>query len=54
MAASMREEPLQKSRYVFVVSREVWDRFVSALDRPAVDVEGLAELMNTPTVLDEA
>jgi uncharacterized protein (DUF1778 family) len=41
-------------RRVFVVSGEVWDRFAAALDRPPVDVPGLAELMNGPTVFDEA
>ena len=41
-------------RRVFMVSGEVWDRFAAALDRPAEDVAGLAELMNAPTVLDEA
>jgi uncharacterized protein (DUF1778 family) len=41
-------------RRVFVVSGDVWDRLAMELDRPPVDVPGLAELMNTPTVLDEA
>jgi uncharacterized protein (DUF1778 family) len=37
-----------------MVSGDVWDRFSAALDRPAADVQGLSELMNRPTVLDDA
>jgi len=52
-------------RHVFVAATETWDRLsatrispvtntvVAALDRPAQDVPGLEQLMNTPTVLDE-
>jgi uncharacterized protein (DUF1778 family) len=52
--ATRAAEDVLADRRVFVVSSEVWDRFTAALDRPAADVPGLAELMNTPTVLDEA
>ena len=38
----------------FIVAGDRWDRLAVALDRPAVDVPGLVELMNEPTVLDEA
>jgi uncharacterized protein (DUF1778 family) len=52
--ATRAAEDVLADRRVFMVSAEVWDRFSAALDRPAGDVEGLDELMNTPTILDEA
>lgn len=52
--ATRAAEDVLADRRVFMVSTEVWDRFTAALDRPAADVPGLVELMNTPTVLDEA
>jgi uncharacterized protein (DUF1778 family) len=52
--ATRAAEDVLADRRVFMVSGEVWDRFTAALDRPAADVPGLAELMNAPTVLDEA
>lgn len=52
--ATRAAEDVLADRRVFMVSSEVWDRFTAALDRPAADVPGLAELMNAPTVLDEA
>ncbi|HEX6419406.1 MAG TPA: DUF1778 domain-containing protein [Acidimicrobiales bacterium] len=52
--ATRAAEDVLADRRVFTVSAEVWDRFAAALDRPAADVPGLTELMNTPTVLDEA
>jgi uncharacterized protein (DUF1778 family) len=52
--ATRAAEDVLADRRVFMVSSEVWDRFTAALDRPAADVPGLEELMNTPTVLDEA
>jgi uncharacterized protein (DUF1778 family) len=51
--ASRTAEDALAERRVFIVPGEVWDRFAAALDRPAADVPGLAELMNTPTVLDD-
>jgi uncharacterized protein (DUF1778 family) len=52
--ATRAAEDVLADRRVFMVSGEVWDRFAAALDRPAADVPGLEELMNTPTVLDDA
>ena len=52
--ATRAAEDVLADRRVFMVSGEVWDRFSAALDRPAEDVAGLDELMNTPTILDEA
>jgi uncharacterized protein (DUF1778 family) len=52
--ATRAAEDVLADRRVFMVSAEVWDRFTAALDRPAAEVRGLDELMNTPTVLDEA
>jgi uncharacterized protein (DUF1778 family) len=52
--ATRAAEDVLADRRVFMVSGEVWDRFSAALDRPAADVTGLDELMNTPTILDEA
>jgi uncharacterized protein (DUF1778 family) len=52
--ATRAAEGVLAERRVFMVSSEVWDRFTAALDQPAADVPGLEELMNTPTVLDEA
>ncbi len=52
--ATRAAEDVLADRRVFMVSGDVWDRFSAALDRPAADVQGLSELMNTPTVLDDA
>jgi uncharacterized protein (DUF1778 family) len=52
--ATRAAEDVLADRRVFMVSAEVWNRFSAALDRPAADVPGLDELMNTPTILDEA
>jgi uncharacterized protein (DUF1778 family) len=52
--ATPATEDVLVDRCAFVVSGDVWDRFAVALDRPAADVPGLAELMSTPTVLDDA
>lgn len=51
--ATRAAEDVLADRRVFMASDEAWDRFTAALDRPAVDVPGLAELMSEPTVLDE-
>ena len=52
--ATRAAEDVLADRRVFMVASEVWDRFSAALDRPAGDVTGLDELMNTPTILDDA
>jgi uncharacterized protein (DUF1778 family) len=52
--ATRAAEDVLADRRVFMVSDEVWDRFAAALDEPPADIPGLAELMNTPTVLDDA
>lgn len=52
--ASQAAENVLADRRIFMATSKVWDRFAEALDRPAEDVPGLEELMNTPTVLDEA
>lgn len=51
--ATRAAEDVLADRRVFMVSAEVWDRFSAALDRPARDVEGLDDLVNTPTILDD-
>jgi len=51
--ATRAAEDVLADRRVFMVSADVWDRFSAALDRPAAEVPGLDELMNTPTILDE-
>lgn len=40
-------------RMAFVLDDAGWQAFDKALDRPAMDVAGLRELLTTPTVLDE-
>jgi uncharacterized protein (DUF1778 family) len=50
--ATRTADDVLAERRVFIVPGEVWDRVAAALDRPAADVPGLAELMNTLTVLD--
>jgi uncharacterized protein (DUF1778 family) len=40
-------------RRAFVLDETVWQDFDHALERPATEVSGLRELLNTPTVLDE-
>jgi uncharacterized protein (DUF1778 family) len=52
--ATRAAEDVLADRRVFLASEELWQRFSAALDRPAADVPGLDELMNTPTILDEA
>jgi uncharacterized protein (DUF1778 family) len=52
--ATRAAEDVLADRRVFMASEEVWERFSAALDRPAADVPGLDELMNTPTILDGA
>jgi uncharacterized protein (DUF1778 family) len=52
--ATRAAEDVLADRRVFMTSAEVWDRFAAALDRPPADVEGLDELMNGPTILDES
>lgn len=39
-------------RRVFVLRPDALTRVLDALDRPAKDVPGLADLLRTPTVLD--
>ena len=39
-------------RRAFVLDQDAWRVFDEALSRPAGDVVGLRELLNTPTVLD--
>jgi len=51
--ATRAAEDVMADRRVFMARDEAWDRFTAALDRPAADVPGLAELMSEPTVLDE-
>jgi uncharacterized protein (DUF1778 family) len=52
--ATRAAEDVLADRRVFMVPAEVWDRFSAALDRPAAEMRGLDELMNTPTILDQA
>ena len=52
--ATRAAEDVLADRRVFTLSAEVWDRFAAALDRLPADVPGLAGLMNSPTVLDDA
>jgi uncharacterized protein (DUF1778 family) len=52
--ATRAAEDVLADRRVFMASAEAWDRFSDALDRPATEVRGLDELINTPTVLDDA
>lgn len=52
--ATRAAEAVLADQRIFVTPSEVWERFAAALDRPAVDVPGLAQLMNTPTILDQA
>lgn len=52
--ATRAAEDVLADRRMFMAAGEVWDRFAAALDRPAREAPGLEELMNTPTVLDEA
>lgn len=40
-------------RRVFLLDDDAWREFDEALNRPAGDVPGLRELLNTPTVLDD-
>ncbi len=51
--AQREAEDVAADRRRSIVSGEVWDRFAAMLDRAPADVPGLAELMNTPTVLDD-
>lgn len=41
------------NRRVFALDEAGWQAFDHALERPARTVPGLAELLETPTVLDE-
>ena len=52
--ATRAAEDVLADRRMFLVAPDVWERFATALDRPAQDVPGLEKLMKTPTVLDEA
>ena len=52
--ATRAAEDVLADRRVFVVSADAWDRFSAALDRPAAEVRGLDELMNTPTRLEHS
>lgn len=40
-------------RQAFVLDEQAWQAFDEALSRPAAEVPGLRELLDTPTVLDE-
>ncbi|MGI5162040.1 DUF1778 domain-containing protein [Microbispora sp. CA-102843] len=52
-AATMAARELLADRTVFRLGEEQWQAFDAALSRESRDVPGLAELMRTPTVLDE-
>jgi uncharacterized protein (DUF1778 family) len=51
-AATEAAADVLADRRVFVLSPDAWRIFDEALQRPAEDVPGLAELMAEPTVLD--
>jgi uncharacterized protein (DUF1778 family) len=52
--ATRAAEDVLADRRVFMAAPDMWDRFATALDRPAREIPGLEQLMNTPTVIDEA
>ena len=51
-AATEAAADVLADRRVFVLDQEAWQVFDEALSRPAGDVAGLRELLNTPTALD--
>lgn len=52
-AATEAAADVLADRRVFPLDEDAWLVFDEALNRPAQDVAGLRELLNTPTVLDE-
>lgn len=53
-AAAEHAQEVLADRRVFIVDEARWDAFLALLDRPEQDVPGLKELLETPSVLDEA
>ncbi|MGQ0743698.1 MAG: type II toxin-antitoxin system TacA family antitoxin [Acidimicrobiales bacterium] len=51
--ATLAAEEVLADRRTFMLSAEAWARFSDSLDRPSKDVPGLADLMKSPTVLNE-
>ncbi|MEV5743634.1 DUF1778 domain-containing protein [Microbispora rosea] len=52
-AATTAARELLADRTVFRLDEEQWQAFDAALSRESRDVPGLAELVRTPTILDE-
>lgn len=50
--ATRAAETVLADRRVFMLSDEAWAAFDAALDRPERVVEGLSELVTTPSVLE--
>jgi uncharacterized protein (DUF1778 family) len=51
-AATEAAADVLADRWVFVLDEAGWRAFDQALERPAGEVSGLRELLETPTVLD--